>query len=188
VQDLAYALQLLLGIVFLSSVVPKLRRPGQFRAVVAGYDVLPRWAPVFAPTVIIVEGLLAVAFLTGWLVAVALVVAALLITVFALATGVNLRRGRRIDCGCFGATDEQISGRSLGRLGAMVLAVGVLAVGMSTDVVSAITIGSLAAEGASSLAYVVATLGLSVFFMVISLWALRARELAVALRRERGVA
>jgi hypothetical protein len=187
-QDLAYALQLLLGVVFLVSVVPKLRRPGEFRRIVAGYDVAPRWAAVVAPAVIAVEGLLALAFLSGALVGVALAVALVLIAVFALATGVNLRRGRRIDCGCFGGTDEQISGRSLVRLGAMALVVAVLATGMLTDAVGPTTVGWLASHGVASIAYVVATLGLSVFFIVVCLWAMHAKDLAFALRRGRGAA
>lgn len=187
-QDLAYALQLLLGVVFLVSVMPKLRRRDEFRRIVAGYDVAPRWAAVVAPAVIAVEGLLALAFLSGAFIGIALGFALVLIAVFALATGVNLRRGRRIDCGCFGGPGEQISGRSLVRLGAIASVVVVLTVGMLTDAVAPTTLAWLASHGVASVAYVVATLGLSVFFIVVSLWALHAKDLAFALRRGRGAA
>ncbi|HEX8083310.1 MAG TPA: MauE/DoxX family redox-associated membrane protein [Solirubrobacteraceae bacterium] len=182
-QDLAYALQLLLGVVFTASVAPKLRRPDEFRRVVAGYDVAPRWASVVAPAVIAVEAVLALAFLSGSLVGAALAVALVLIAVFALATGVNLRRGRRIDCGCFGGPGEQISARSLFRLGALALAVAVLAIGMLTDAIAPTTVGWLASHGVASLAYVVATLGLSVFFIVVCVWAMHAKELAFVFGR-----
>jgi uncharacterized membrane protein YphA (DoxX/SURF4 family) len=185
-QDLAYALQLALGTVFLLSVLPKLRRPEEFRRIVAAYALLPRWAAVVAPAVIAIEVFLALAFVSGWLVEVAVVVALHVIVGFAFATTVNLRMGRRISCGCFGGSDEQISGRSLVRLGEMALAVAALGGGMLTDVVAPTTVSWLASQGFASVAYVVAVMGLSMFFIVVSLWAMHARDLAVAFKR--GVA
>lgn len=102
---------------------------------------------------------------------------------FAFATTVNLRRGRRIRCGCFGSSDEQISGRSLVRPGATALAVAALGGGMLTGVVAPTTVAWLASQGLASVAFVVAVMGLSVFFIVVCLWAMHARDLAVAFKR-----
>ena len=177
-QDLAYALQLVLGAVFAAAAIPKLRRPKHFTGVVAGYELLPRGAAgVVAPLVIAVELLLAVAFLTGWALAPALVAAVLLVGVFLWATRLNLRRGREIECGCFGATGERISPRSLTRQGLLLGGMLVLAALVATPGVDAVTPGWLGARGSGAGTYVVSVAGIGVALLALAAWGLELRTL-----------
>jgi hypothetical protein len=185
-QDVAYAVQLVLGGIFLGSVLPKLRRPAAFRRVVAGYDLLPQWASLISAGVIVIEALLAVAFLSGWLMTSALALAGLTITVFAAATAVNLRRGRQIECGCFGSADEQISVRSLRRLALMAAAVITLAGGGVSGASSPITATWLVAQGPSSVSYLVEVASLSLFVTALAVWALHGPEVATVLSSARN--
>lgn len=115
--QVAVASQISLGIVFLLSVLPKLRRPLAFARSVIGYEILPdKAASAFALILIPVEAFLAVAFLTGWLTDIALPLAAVMLLMFLVAVGMNLRRDRRVPCGCFGDASERISPRTLARL------------------------------------------------------------------------
>jgi len=116
-QALAYALQLCLGGVFLASVVPKFRHPRRFRQVIARYQLLPqRVVPWITGLVIAGEGALVLSFIGGSSIAVGLATALVLVSAFTVATVHSLRRGREIDCGCFGGVDEKISARTLVRL------------------------------------------------------------------------
>lgn len=117
ISHLALAFRFSLGIVFLLSAVPKMRRPSAFAQRVVAYEVLPaRFAMIFALALIPAEAFLAFAFLIGWAVNVALLLAVATLLTFLLAVEVNLLRNRRISCGCFGGESEQISPRTLGRL------------------------------------------------------------------------
>ncbi len=116
-SHIALAAQFGLGMVFLLSAVPKLRRPRFFAWSVVAYDILPeKVAYGFAFALIPLELFLAATFLTGWLMSVALALATLLLVVFTVAVGINLRRGHLVDCGCFGEGSEPISIRSVARL------------------------------------------------------------------------
>lgn len=93
----------LLGFVFLSASVPKLRHMSDFERTVARYELLPsilvRPVSRLLPPL---ECASAILLFAG--IAVSLVSAAVgvLLTCFAVAVAVNLLRGRRIDCGCSG--------------------------------------------------------------------------------------
>jgi putative oxidoreductase len=114
---LAGALQLSLGGIFLFTGVAKLLHPFDFMRSVAAYAILPTGlVRLSALGLIMVEGFLALAFLTGWLTEIALPLAAIVLVAFLVAIGINLRRGRRIPCGCLGGASETISPRALGRL------------------------------------------------------------------------
>jgi Methylamine utilisation protein MauE len=179
-DQLSYALQLSLGVVFTAAALPKLRHPAAFARTVAGYRLLPR-APtgVLAFTVIAIESFLAVAFPTGWAIPIALPLAAVILTSFAVAVAINLRRGRRIPCGCFGGESEALSGRSLARLATLLGGVLLLAaLGRSP-----LTAGKLASEGTSALAYLVQIGGVSAFLVLGVAWLLSLPELAFVLRR-----
>ncbi|MFL5910183.1 MAG: MauE/DoxX family redox-associated membrane protein [Gaiellaceae bacterium] len=122
-QAVAAALQMALCGAFVASLLPKLRRPKQFVTTVEGFDVVPRQAaPVTAWLVIAGEMTLVLTFASGRAIPVGILVGACLLIAFAVATVINLRRGREIDCGCFGSSSEKISGRSLVRLGAFAAA------------------------------------------------------------------
>lgn len=94
-----------LAFVFLSAALPKLLSRFAFERAVGNYRLLPTslvrpvatWLPRF-------ELLGALALLLGIAVAPVAASVALLLAVFAVAIGVNLARGRSIDCGCFNST------------------------------------------------------------------------------------
>ena len=181
-RHVTYAVQLSLGMVFAVSVLPKVRRPGAFVSSVSGYGLVPKQlvrATAFA--VVAAEAALAAAFLTGWLVWAAIPLAAALLGCFLAAVAVNLKRGRHVPCGCFGGESERISARSLVRIALLLSAVAVLALTAAAPV----TVGTLAGEGASALAYLVLAGGLALFLVLAATWLLSLREVAFVLRRLR---
>lgn len=106
-----------LGLVFLISVLPKLRAPAQFGSAVVAYRVLPpEVARPFAYIVIVVELGLAISFAIEVGLDLSLPVAALLLSAFLIAVALNLRRGHDVPCACFGDPSERISGHSIARL------------------------------------------------------------------------
>jgi putative oxidoreductase len=179
-RHLAYALQLNLGLVFLLAAIPKVRDPAAFTRTVVEYRVLPRAvAAILAPATIAGELFLGLAFLSGWLTEVALPVAGALLVAFSAAVAINLRRGQRVPCGCFGAASERISARSLVRLGLLLAGVVVLVVMPAAE----ITVASLADEGVLVLAYLVEVGSVALFLILAATWLLSWPELAFTLRR-----
>lgn len=132
--QLTAAIQFSLGTVFLLSAMPKLRHPRVFTRSVAVYQVLPRRAVLlFAIAAALLEAFLALALLSGWWTGAAVPLAAALLLGFLGAVGANLRRGRRVPCGCFGERSEPISARTLARLLLLLVAVAfVVAVRIAT--------------------------------------------------------
>lgn len=102
-------LSLLLGLIFLTSSVPKLRNPKGFVLTVLAYDILPPTASrLYARLLPPAELFLALLLLTGTALGVAAVLAASLLASFVVAIGVNLVRGRELGCGCFGARERKV--------------------------------------------------------------------------------
>lgn len=97
-----------LAFVLLGASVPKLLARADFRAALANYRILPdRLVAPVAQWLPRIELAAAAALFAGvYVTAVALAVATLLL-VFAVAVGVNLVRGRQIDCGCSGFTAQR---------------------------------------------------------------------------------
>ncbi len=116
--EMGLVVQLALGIVFLLSAAGKLRDPAGFARGVADYQIVA--ASVAHPVgllIIALEGWLAIAHLTGWLLAAAVPLGFGMLTTFAVAVGMNLGRGRVLPCYCFGGRGEEtISARTLARL------------------------------------------------------------------------
>jgi hypothetical protein len=182
-QHFAYALQLSLGVVFLSSALPKLRHPAAFGETVLQYEIVgPRVSRVVAPAVMALELFLAVTLLTGALIDVALGLAAATVVGFAVGTAINLRRERDVSCGCFGDPDERISGRSLARLALLFLAVVALATALVSGWVSAITVADLRSEGSPALPYLLEVGGIAATLTLATALLLRLPELAPILR------
>jgi hypothetical protein len=182
---LSTALQFSLGIVFLLSALPKLRRPLVFARSVVEYRVLPaKLAYAFALTVIPLEVLFAASFLTGWLLDMTYPLAAGLLLVFLAAVGINLRRGRRITCGCFGDAGEEISPRTFVRL-CMLLAV--LLILMVPEVLkSSLRIApDFSGLGVMPIALLLPTVFLSTFLLLLGSWILSIPELVFLFRRSR---
>ncbi|MBA3736761.1 MAG: DoxX family membrane protein [Actinobacteria bacterium] len=106
-------IRLFLGLSFVSSSVPKLVAPIDFRRARRNYQLLPVglvrpvavWLPRF-------ELLLGALLLTGVAVRVAASLAAGALLTFSVAIALNLARGRKIDCGCFsGSSRREITWR-----------------------------------------------------------------------------
>lgn len=102
---LSLAASLLLGGVFLRAALPKLNRPRSFALSVVAYQVLPlRASQLYARLVPPLELLAALLLLAGTTTRLAAVILALLLASFILAVGLNLARGRAVDCGCYGTS------------------------------------------------------------------------------------
>jgi hypothetical protein len=115
--ELLLVVQLALGIIFLLSSAGKLWDRGHFARGLAAYQILPRsWVNPASFLVIALESLLAVAHLTGYLLGIVVPVGLGLLGSFAIAVGLNLKRGRALPCYCFGGSGDTISGATVARL------------------------------------------------------------------------
>jgi uncharacterized membrane protein YphA (DoxX/SURF4 family) len=104
-----------LALVFTASAVPKLRHPRGFVLAVLEYRVLPvRFARVYARLVPPAELLAALLLLTGAAVRSAALMVALLLLSFLVGVGVNLARGRDLDCHCFGKSGNGATQHRIG--------------------------------------------------------------------------
>ncbi len=93
----------IIGIIFTSSSVPKLRHPRGFVLTVLEYRVLPPSMAYFYGWILPpLELFVALLLLAGTMVSVAACIIALLIISFIVAIISNIARGRDLDCHCFG--------------------------------------------------------------------------------------
>jgi hypothetical protein len=99
------AVRAALTLLFASAAVHKLRDPARFAATVAEYRLLPRWlARPASLAIVLAELAVAAALVVPTARGTGCMGAAALASVYAIALGVNLARGRRdLDCGCLGA-------------------------------------------------------------------------------------
>jgi hypothetical protein len=96
-------LGLALAAVFGASAVPKLRHPRGFLLAVLLYRVLPpRLGTLYARLLPPLEVFVALLLLSGTAVRFAATIAAALLVSFMLAVGINITRGRDLECHCFG--------------------------------------------------------------------------------------
>ena len=113
----ALVCQISLGIVFLLSAYFKIRQPRIFARQVVAYNILPNQLAYLLGFVLIpLEIYVALSLLTGITANLALLVAGILLLIFLAAVAMNMWRGRKIACGCFGQTSEPISLRTIVRL------------------------------------------------------------------------
>lgn len=99
----AEASRFLLGFVFLGASVPKLRAPSLFQEAVANYQLVPeKLAKIVARVLPGLELLVALLLLVGIGIPVVAITIMAMLSAFVGAVGVNLARGRAIDCGCRG--------------------------------------------------------------------------------------
>lgn len=136
-DPLISVIRLLLAAILFVSALAKLLDRAAFAAAVADYAILPRRAgQVVAAVVPWAEVTIAVGLLLagGW-VRVAALAGVLLLAAFGSAMGLNLRRGRVLDCHCFGSLHrEPIGRRTLARtVGLLVLALVPLILGPGPD-------------------------------------------------------
>lgn len=107
-------LSIILGTVFLGSAIPKLRHPRGFVLTVLEYRVLPLTLSRFYGWILPpLELLLALLVLSGTSVRLAAIVISLLLFSFIVAVGINMARGRELDCGCFGTKKRRKIGWEL---------------------------------------------------------------------------
>jgi uncharacterized membrane protein YphA (DoxX/SURF4 family) len=124
----ALAIRTLVSLVFLTAAYGKLRHGAPFQGVVANYRLLPD--AMVAPTAYLIppaELVLGATLLLGVAYPWPELSAAGLLLLFALAMGINLRRGRRhIDCGCFqSALKQTLSWTLVMRNGVLALLMGI---------------------------------------------------------------
>jgi len=178
---LSLTLRVSLGLAFVLAVGPKLRHPLAFARSVVEYRILPAGlAYAFGLILLPIEAFLAAALLAGWSPGLVLSLAALVFGTFLVAVGLNLKRGRRISCGCFGKSTEKISPRAAVRL-ALLLAVSLL-LGI-LEVSGRVPLPELApTQGLAAFFDSVFTLFLAAFFLLMGAWILHAPELRDLLR------
>jgi uncharacterized membrane protein YphA (DoxX/SURF4 family) len=112
----------ILGLTFLAAAWPKVADPPAFAQALHAYRLLPDAA--LAPLALLLpwlEGILALALISGLARRSAALAALVLLAVFAGALALNLARGNPVDCGCFGAAKPRSAEE---RLGDMRLAIG----------------------------------------------------------------
>jgi hypothetical protein len=112
---LSLGLSLLLGGVFVSAALPKLRHPKGFLLTVLEYRILPEGASrLYARLVPPFELLAALLLFAGVAVRPIALLLGLLLISFLIAVGINLARGRDLDCGCFGSGRAKSASRRIG--------------------------------------------------------------------------
>lgn len=104
-------LSIISGVCFLAAALPKLRHPKGFVLAVLEYRVLPPYlGRAYAHLVPPLECLLGLLLLSGIAVRSAAIVSSLLVLSFITGVGINVIRGRTLDCHCFGKTTKRAIG------------------------------------------------------------------------------
>ena len=99
----ALGFRFLLSAIFLFASAPKLLARADFERAVINYEIVPRGMARFVARVLpTAELIFAVALFAGFFAAAAAAALSLALMTFAFAAGINLLRGRRMECGCFG--------------------------------------------------------------------------------------
>jgi methylamine utilization protein MauE len=181
-QLLATAAQLAVGGTFLAAAAPKLRRPGRFVATVTQYQLIP--AAMAAPAAAVVmagEVLVTVSFLSGRAPAAGVGLGVALLAAFAAGTWLNLKRGRAIECGCFGGSNEVISARSLARIGILTLGVLVFAIATTPGGTEALRV-PFSDQPWVNASYLLGAAAVAVGAVIASLWAMELPRLRDILR------
>lgn len=120
---LALLLAWALALLFASAAWHKLRDGAGFRAILSAYDLLPAaLVPAASVLVPLAEAVLAAALLVDATRHAAALAGALLLAGYAVAIGINLRRGRRdLSCGCGRDGGQPIAGWMLARNAVLVV-------------------------------------------------------------------
>jgi hypothetical protein len=142
-----------LGLVFLSSSVPKLRNPRGFVLTVLDYELMaPSLGQFYGRVLPPAELLLALLLLAGTYVHPAALLVSALSASFAAGVAINMRRGRHVDCGCFGKGGSRRIGwgallQDIGLLAASVLLFSLTADRVGSESWSVFRLGNVAAIG-----------------------------------------
>lgn len=137
------AVRLAVGLVFALSAAGKLHDPWRFVWGVVEYRVLPvPLALAYGLVLLPLEGFVAVTLISGWMATIGALLAVVLLGSFLVAVALNLHRRRAIPCHCFGgAASEQISKRSLARIGLLLAAMLVVLLGQRSAEILLVSIG-----------------------------------------------
>jgi len=105
---LVLILRIFITYIFIVSGLSKIKNPNHFLMAVNSYQILPSFliAP-FSNTLPWVELILGIAVGVGFYIRISTVLLIFLLFLFAIALIINLIRGRKIDCGCFGEKNPQ---------------------------------------------------------------------------------
>jgi Methylamine utilisation protein MauE len=115
--ELCFAVQLAIGLVFLTSAAGKLSDPKGFARGVADYQIVPKsMTGTVSLMIVACEIWLSVTHLTVFANTINFVLGLGTLSTFAFAVTVNLARGRALPCHCFGGGGDTISTRTLARL------------------------------------------------------------------------
>lgn len=110
----AMVLSLLSGGIFLISALPKLRRPKNFILMVLEYRILPPYVgKLYGALLPPAELTLALFALMGILLRFTAIMMSCLLLSFIAAIGINIKRGRELDCGCLGVLKKRPLGKVL---------------------------------------------------------------------------
>jgi methylamine utilization protein MauE len=181
----AQVAQLYVGLLFAGALVAKVGSPRALARAIAAYEILPRSIAYPAAVLLLAaEMFIAFGLCTGYPFVFAAPLAMLVLMIFLGATVIALARGRNVGCGCFGISEQKISGltvlRQLVLIGATLLAMSVsLDRGWRAPFEPVALLGD-----AASASHVVAIFGLSLFFICASAWGGQAVELWRLLRNE----
>lgn len=157
------------GFLFLAAGLSKLPERDRFAHAIENYRLLPESLPrviaLWLPPLEIAAG---VALLAGLATRLAALLLASMLGVFILGVGLNLLRGRRIDCGCMGGKYKEITWAHVMKnavlAGAALLVAALGPVTLALD--NAVAPGSAAANGTGFAALVTVSLALA----VVALW------------------
>ncbi|MDB5060076.1 MAG: DoxX family protein [Chloroflexi bacterium] len=131
-------LSIALAVIFAVSAVPKIRHPKGFVVAVLAYHVLPpRLGRLYARLIPPLELLAAFLLASGTSLRIAAIIAASTLGTFIVAVGLNVVRGRDLDCHCFGRGVRRRIGWGLVLQDAALLAVSVFVGTMATSWVDA---------------------------------------------------
>jgi uncharacterized membrane protein YphA (DoxX/SURF4 family) len=171
-QEVALVARIVLGTVFLTSAMAKMRLSPAFVQAIWQYGlglIGPRLARIAARLLPPFEFILGLLLLTGlWLKVTALALVGLLL-IFTLSMMVNLSRGHRFRCNCFGAASSDIGVGSLSR-NAVLMVAGILLAVVSRWSPSGV--GSLRADGqllATPATIALLMAGISVYTMLLAI-------------------
>ena len=106
--------RLIVGGTFLFSALPKLRNPKGFILTVLEYRILPPYlSRLYAAFIPPLEFTVALFSLTGIMLRLAAIIMSFLLLSFVVAISVNIKRGRNLDCNCFGTLKKHPIGKKL---------------------------------------------------------------------------
>jgi uncharacterized membrane protein YphA (DoxX/SURF4 family) len=151
-EAVVWVARTVLGVTFLISGAAKLRSGQAFTHAVADYRILP--PPLVQPVAVALpsaELVLVAALLSGWHVREAAWASILLLLVFAVAVGVNLRRDRRLPCFCFGTSGDDMIGWSTFARQALLMGMALPQLRLSRPAVGLVPTGICAGDAASLL-------------------------------------